>query len=41
MLAYKDRTGGSLLTKAASTGNSEVFEAVLDAVKNGLVTEEV
>ena len=41
MLAYKDRTGVSLLTRAASTGNSEFFEAVLDAVKNGLSIEEV
>ena len=41
MLAYKNRTGGSLLTRAAGTGNSEVFKTVLDAFKTGLSIDEV
>ena len=41
MLAYKNRTEVSLLTRAASTGNREIFRTVLDAVKDGLSLEEV
>ena len=41
MLAYNVRTEVSLLTRAASTGNREIFKTVLDAVKNGLSLEEV